>query len=99
MNLNEQLDRHGIKDGDIVKHFKREDAIKTFSADRNIYLYKVICTDAINSETGEKFVVYRRMYGDNGVYIRPQQMFFSEVDREKYPAIHQRYRFEKYRHT
>lgn len=32
-----------------------------------------------NSETLEKVVVYRALYGDGEVWVRPYDMFFGEV--------------------
>lgn len=85
----EELQRD-IRPGDIVRHFKREWVFPETSE----YLYKVLAF-AQHTETGEMLVIYQALYSPFKICARPYDMFMSEVDREKYPDIRQRYRFEK----
>lgn len=79
--------------GDIVRHFKRE-LLSDEERAGNKYLYEIIGV-ARHSETMEEMMVYKPLYGDGGMYVRPLEMFLGEVDHEKYPDVKQKYRFEK----
>ena len=72
-----------------MRELKLKRVYRRFKGD--YYLTEDIAND---SETGEPFVVYRKLYGDGGLWIRPLEMFLSEVDHEKYPDCEQKYRFE-----
>lgn len=64
----------------IYKHFKGD--------------YYLVEDVVIHSETKEKMVLYRGLYENMTLYVRPLEMFLSEVDHEKYPNVTQKYRFE-----
>ena len=92
-----------FRPNDIVQHFKREKYFKEHPEHlhnpqfKNMYLYKIIDT-GINTETHEKMMIYQAMYGDFTIWIRPYDMFISKVNKEKYPDITQKYRFEVVKH-
>jgi len=47
-----------------------------------------------HSETQEILVLYKALYGDCGLFVRPYQMFIEEVPSEKENPTGQKYRFE-----
>ncbi|MBE6139868.1 MAG: DUF1653 domain-containing protein [Firmicutes bacterium] len=69
-----------IEIGKVYKHFKG-------------HIYKVI-NIAIDSEDLSKKVVYQNI-DDGKVWVRDYEMFNSLMDKEKYPNIDQKYRFEE----
>ena len=52
-----------IQLGRVYRHFKGDH-----------YLVEAVAKD---SETGEPYVVYRKLYGDGGLWLRPLAMFLS----------------------
>ena len=66
--------------GRVYRHFKGD-----------YYLVEGLAHD---SESGVPCVIYRKLYGDGGLWVRPLEMFLGRVDREKYPEVRQEYRFQ-----
>ena len=54
-----------IEKNTIYKHFKGD--------------YYLVLDIAKSSETEEQYVIYRALYGDNELWIRPLDMFLSEI--------------------
>ena len=73
-------EKREVKIHGIYKHFKNK--------------YYIVEDVAFHSETQEEYVVYRRLYGDNSLWIREKKMFLSPVDRKKYHSVDQKWRFE-----
>ena len=69
-----------IVKGGLYRHFKG--------------MYYYVMDIATHSETGEQFVVYQPLYDERRTFIRPLDMFASDVDREKYPDVEQQERFK-----
>ena len=49
---------------------------------------------ALHTETEEEMVVYRALYGNCELFVRPKDLFLRKIDKEKYPDIEQEYAFE-----
>ena len=69
-----------IKIHGVYKHYKGD-----------LYLVEDI---GYHSETEEKLVIYRALYGDNKLWCRPYDMFLEELSSEKQKLSGQIHRFE-----
>ena len=69
-----------IVKGGLYRHFKG--------------MYYYVLDVATHSETSEQFVVYQKLYDQRDLYVRPLDMFLSDVDQEKYPDVEQKERFK-----
>lgn len=68
-----------IQIGRVYRHFKGD-----------YYLVEALAQDC---ETAAPVVVYRKLYGDGSLWVRPLADFLSKVDRDKYPDAPQEERF------
>ena len=71
-----------LKINGIYRHFKGHE-------------YKVVCLakDA-EDENLREMVVYQDTTKEDLYWVRPLDLFLSEVDHDKYPEVKQKYRFE-----
>lgn len=68
-----------VEVGQVYRHFKGN-------------VYEVIAL-AVNADNREEVVVYKSLNKDK-VFVRSYRGFVSEVNKEKYPDVAQKYRFE-----
>lgn len=79
-----------FSNGELIRHFKRQWDEPT--SKKHLYIY---LGEATHTETGEVFALYYPIDGPRVIYVRPNLMFHSEVDKAKYPEATQKFRFEK----
>ena len=56
----------GVSEGALYRHYKGKD-------------YLVVGVSR-HSETEEELVVYRQLYGDHGLWVRPRAMFLETIE-------------------
>ena len=57
------------------------------------HVYEIVCIGK-DAETTNDVVVYKNVHNGD-IWVRDKAEFLSEVDKEKYPQVSQRYRFEE----
>lgn len=67
--------------GKVVKHFKGS-------------LYLILDTGVQHTETNERMIYYKALYGECKTYIRPSKMFIERCTEDQYKQYNQKYRFQ-----
>lgn len=66
--------------GGIYKHFKG-------------HVYKLLCV-AKDADNLKEKIVYQNLDNENDIWVRDKEEFLSLVDKDKYPKVDQKFRFE-----
>ena len=64
----------------IYKHFKGD--------------YYLVLDFALNNEDDKNYVIYKALYGNGQLFIRPYEDFAGKVNIDKYPNHIQEFKFE-----
>lgn len=67
--------------GRVVRHFKGG-------------LYLIVDVRVQHTETNERMIYYKALYGECKTYVRPVKMFIEKCTIEQYKQYEQQYRFE-----
>jgi len=81
-----------INQGDIVVHYK---SFYNTEEDKknNKYMYQVLSTEAYTAvDDPVRYVIYKALYGEKKIWLRPYDEFMSEINIEGNPF---KYRFNK----
>lgn len=68
-----------VKINGVYKHFKGD--------------YYIVVDIGTYSEDEKEVVIYRGLYDNASLWVRPIDSFLAEVDHKKYPEVKQKYRF------
>ncbi|AVP60498.1 MULTISPECIES: DUF1653 domain-containing protein [Clostridium] len=88
INNEEEMETSNLDEGHLVAYHTELEKKVVLLKLKN----KEIVHDAKYSK--EILVLYKTLYDDTGIYVRPIDMFLSEVDKKKYPNTKQVFRFE-----
>lgn len=92
LNLN---DHNYIKYGQAINTENDEVVTILMPSDiKKCWCYTTLIVDKNNNPIKGKYVLYKALYSPYGLFIREYNEFMSEVDKEKYPNVEQKYRFE-----
>jgi len=67
--------------GRVVRHFKGG-------------LYLIVDVHVQHTETNERMIYYKALYGKCKTYIRPSKMFIERCTEDQYKQYNQKYRFQ-----
>lgn len=91
-----------LRNGDVVRHFKRDDYLKRYdvlkekirlSVYRNdkTYMYRIIDINATHTETKERLVVYQALYSSVSMNVQYRQVFVRPYDMFMGEVDHDKY--------
>ena len=74
------MNREDLKVGAVVRHFKYETLSEPEKVEKK-YLYEIVGL-ANHTENEEELVIYRALYGEFGIWVRPLSMWNETVIHE-----------------